>query len=245
MIGSAIERQNSEERLQQQFEELQKTNHELDSFVYSVSHDLRAPLSTILGLINIAEKDEQPANWPTYLQHIRNSINRLDNFIKEILTYSRNTRTHVESEPIDIALLVSEARNNTIPIDSNVLFKEKFDPDHQIFSSDRKRLLVILNNLLSNAYKFRNERKPKCYINVDCHRDQKHLVLRVTDNGIGIESKHLPNVFEIFYRATDRNPGSGLGLYIAKETVSKLGGTIHIESEAGEFTRVTVRLPVD
>lgn len=244
MIGSAIERQLAEARLQHQNEELQKTNHELDSFVYSVSHDLRAPLLTILGLVNIAEKDDQAANWPTYLQHIRSSINRLDNFIKEILEYSRNSRTDVEPEQINIKEWVHQARSSAWPAEAEIEFEEQYEITSHPVLIDRNRLLIILNNLLSNAYKFRDLRKAKCRVIVKCKVSEREVHLTIEDNGIGIDTSNLSRVFEMFYRATDQSPGSGLGLYIAKETVLKLKGNIHIESALGEFTRVEVSLPV-
>jgi signal transduction histidine kinase len=244
MIGSAIERQNAEDRLQQQYEELQKTNHELDSFVYSVSHDLRAPLLTILGLVNIAEKDDQPGNWPVYLQHIRSSINRLDNFIKEILEYSRNSRTDIEPEKINIRDWFHQALSSAWPPDAEIQFEEKYETTPLPVFIDRNRLLIILNNILSNAYRFRDPRKTKCQVTVNGIVNEREMLLTIEDNGIGIDTPNLSRVFEMFYRATDQSPGSGLGLYITKETVLKLKGTIRIESAIGEFTRVEIRLPV-
>ncbi len=243
MIGSAIERQNAEERLQTQFQELQKTNYELDSFVYRVSHDLRAPLATILGLVNIAEKDKDANSWPMYLQYIRNSITRLDTFTRDILEYSRNTRIDVEYELVDVRVLLAEVREYVQLSAEDVRFQERVE-GAEVVLLDRKRMLVILNNLITNACKFRDTKKTENQIIVTFRITDNELALTVEDNGIGIDSTHIPRIFDMFYRATDRKTGSGLGLYIAKETVAKLGGSINVESVFGEFTKVEVRIPL-
>ena len=111
----------------------------------------------------------------------------------------------------------------------------------KVFYSDRWRLKVILNNLLSNAIRYRNGKDPVIKISVQLDDHSAHLV--VEDNGKGIEKEHLPNLYKMFYRATDDNAGSGLGLYIVKEAIDKLNGSISIESEVHVGTRVKFTIP--
>jgi signal transduction histidine kinase len=111
----------------------------------------------------------------------------------------------------------------------------------QPFYSDRWRLKVILNNIISNAIRYRNGRDPVIKVNVDV-TDQGAAV-SIEDNGKGIAKEHLKNVFRMFYRATDDGAGSGLGLYIVKETIDKLNGSILIDSEEGKGTTVRLLIP--
>ncbi|MBL7857428.1 MAG: GAF domain-containing sensor histidine kinase [Cyclobacteriaceae bacterium] len=244
MIGSAIERQVAEDRLHSQFTELQKTNLELDFFVYSVSHDLRAPLTSILGLINIAEKENISNNQLEYLRMIRSSVHKMDGFIKEILDYSRNTRTEIDSEDVDFNVLLAEVFLRVMPPDIRTLFQIEYTIEgDEPFYSDKKRLEVILNNLVSNAVKFREVSKTSSRITITIRISSKEAEIIVEDDGIGIEEIHLDKIFNMFYRGTEKATGSGLGLYITKEVIAKLSGKIEVTSTVGEFTRFKLLLP--
>ncbi len=109
--------------------------------------------------------------------------------------------------------------------------------------SDNYRLNVILNNLISNAIRYYNPYLEDAYIKVDVLVNEHYLKIEVEDNGLGIEEKHLKNIFNMFYRATEKQSGSGLGLYIVKETVEKLNARINVKSEFGKGTTFTLRVP--
>lgn len=244
MIGSAIERQTSEELLQKQFHELQKTNQELDFFVYSVSHDLRAPLASLLGLINLAEMDLHDSNRHDYLTLMRDSVHKLDVFIKEILDYSRNSRTRIEPESIDLKTFLEELGRQIIPSDQDISFSIEYHTEPEaVFRSDKKRLWIVFNNLLSNALRFRDTDKPQSLIQLNIQLTSEGAEIQLEDNGIGIEPVHLEHIFKMFYRATERGTGSGLGLYIVKEVMAKLQGIISVDSSPNEFTRFRLWIP--
>jgi signal transduction histidine kinase len=224
--------------------ELHKLNEELDSFVYSVSHDLRAPLSSILGLISISKMAGEEDSLPTYLNKIETSVNKLDDFIKEIISYSRNVRLKVEVEEVDIKEMIEEVleglayMNPSEKID--VTLKSK---DNILFHTDKTRLRVILNNILSNAFRYYKGYINDSYIKVKIIYNNSRAIVTVEDNGIGIKPERLKRVFDMFYRATDASNGSGLGLYIAKESIIKLEGTIEVESEYERGTTFTITIP--
>jgi signal transduction histidine kinase len=178
-------RQVQEAMLKKQNEELTKINKELDSFVYSVSHDLRSPLSSILGLVNVAKLDNQKnkETITNYFDMIERSVLKLDETLREILDYSRNARGELIISEIDLSQLITAT--------------------------------------ITPA----------------------HVVLVISDNGIGIHPDYLRNVFNMFYRATDRSQGAGLGLYIVKEMVEKMEGTIIINSEFGKETLISLTIP--
>jgi len=236
-------RKQAEETLHRTNQELSKRNTELDNFVYSVSHDLRAPIASVLGLINLAKKDDDGAMKDMYLEMVHKSALQQDNFIKEILDQSRNSRLEVNREEIIFEDLIEETFSQLRFSTSTGKAVEKIVHVHQErpFYSDRWRLKVILNNIISNSIRYRNGKDP--IINIDVDIREHAVTMAIKDNGKGIEKDHLPNVYKMFYRATDDGAGSGLGLYIVKETIEKLHGKIDIESEVGKGTTVKMEIP--
>jgi signal transduction histidine kinase len=236
-------RKEAEEKLQKTNHELSKRNTELDNFVYSVSHDLRAPIASVLGLINLAKKDTDLEMKNIYLEKINNSALQQDNFIREILDQSRNSRLDVKKEEILFEPLIDETFNQLKFATSTGQSVERIVNINQKapFISDRWRIKVILNNIISNAIRYRNGKDPVIRVNVDI--DDHKVKLEVEDNGKGIAKEHLDKVYRMFYRATDDGAGSGLGLYIVKETIDKLNGSIRIESEVGKGTTVKLEIP--
>ena len=236
-------RKKAEEKLQRTNQELSKRNTELDNFVYSVSHDLRAPIASVLGLINLAKKDIDIHMKDMYLDMINKSTLQQDLFIKEILDQSRNSRLEVKREEILFQPLIDETFTQLKYATNAGLLVEKVINVNQEepFFSDRWRLKVILNNIISNAIRYRNGRDPVIKVNVDIIKNA--AMVAIEDNGKGIEKDHLPNIYKMFYRATDDGAGSGLGLYIVKEAIEKLNGHINIESEVGKGTTVKLKIP--
>jgi signal transduction histidine kinase len=110
-------------------------------------------------------------------------------------------------------------------------------------NSDRGRLKVVLNNLVGNSLKYNDANKEEKLVELKTSYQNNSLVIQVNDNGIGIAEEHQPKIFDMFYRATERSQGSGLGLYIAKETIEKLGGKISLTSKVGQGTNFSVAIP--
>ncbi|MFV5687834.1 PAS domain S-box protein [Flavobacterium sp. ZT3R25] len=223
--------------------ELIKTNTELDRFVYSISHDLRSPLTSILGLISFIEEESKETDTLEHVKMIRNSINRLDEFIKNILSYSRNKRTGLEVEKIPLQKTAADI------VDSLHSMKEAkgivFEIDikeQQSFYTDRLRFNTILENLISNAIKYHKKEESGRYVKIIGQSDHKKLQLSITDNGIGIAPTYHTKIFDMFFRLSGKKDGSGIGLYIVKDTVGILQGTIQIHSKEGVGTVFIVTL---
>jgi len=238
-----ITRKKAEDKLLQTNQELSKRNTELDNFVYSVSHDLRAPIASVLGLINLARNDKDQAMKNVYLEKINNSALQQDNFIREILDQSRNSRLEVKKDEILFEPLIDETFNQLKFATATGMAVEKIVQVRQegSFYSDRWRLKVILNNIISNSIRYRNGHDPIIKVNVAISNHR--AIVEIEDNGRGIPKEHLTKVYQMFYRATDDGAGSGLGLYIVKETMDKLQGLIKIESEVGKGTKVKLEIP--
>jgi len=223
--------------------ELVKTNTELDRFVYSVSHDLRSPLTSILGLISFIEEDSREPDTLEQVKMIRDSINRLDGFIKNILSYSQNNRTSLEAVKIPIEKTINEIVNSVRNIKGakGISFQVDID-EQQPFYSDWQRLNTILENLISNAIKYHTEEVSGRYLNVTGRTDKEGLTLSISDNGIGIDAAYHEKIFDMFYRLSGKTPGSGFGLYIVKETLEKMNGKIEVQSEKGVGTTFIITL---
>lgn len=239
------ERKKSDMALREQNDELVKINKELDSFVYSVSHNLRAPLMSVLGLLNLARmNDRKEENMNQYFEMMEHSIQKLDNTLKEILDYSRNARKDLDIKRVNIRSVVDDCIERLLYMEGSEQVKKNIDIIEQApLYSDSYRLLVIFNNLLSNTIKYRDPKKSQHFIHFYITVEKSLLTIRVQDNGIGIPPDFLPKIFNMFYRATERSEGAGLGLYIVRETVHKLGGKISVLSEVGVGTTFDIEIP--
>lgn len=235
-----------ENELKIQNELLTKTNKELDHFVYSVSHDLRAPLSSILGLTNIYSMTDNMEERKSINKMIQARVNDLDSFIKEVLDYSRNERLRLKISPTYPKATVDKIVDslNYMTGFDQVIIENKIDPSLEI-KTDPERLQVIFTNLIANSINYRDSSKDMSTITLDAQRAEDYWQFKVRDNGIGIEEIHRDKIFEMFYRANEDNPsGSGLGLYIVKETVSRLKGSIKVESQFGDGTTFIIEIPI-
>ncbi len=230
--------------LNEQNEELIKTHTELDNFIYSSAHDLRAPIASILGLTNIYTLESEQKLKDEYISHIEFTAKKLDNVIHEILQYARNSKIELEVEEIEIGSLINNVYENLKFAYLNKEYQfELINPDNIKIFSDGSRIRMILNIILNNALKYRDKSKNVHLIRCTLSKKQNGINIRIYDNGIGIGEDYLHRIFDMFYRATNSSTGSGLGLYIAKESVSKIAGIIDINSSEGKYTEVDIYLP--
>jgi signal transduction histidine kinase len=234
----------SEDLLKKQNEELTKINAELDRFVYSASHDLRAPLMSVKGLINMIKVDPDKNNIDQYLNLIEKSVNKLDHFISDIINYSRNSRMDILPKEIDFESLVQES------IDSLKFMEgaEQVSSSRRInitapFFSDYSRLQIIFNNIISNAVRYRDCRKANSFLDINIIADEEKALLIFKDNGVGILEEYVDKIFKMFFRANADSKGSGLGLYIVKSAIEKLNGEIQVFSKLGEGTEFRIIVP--
>jgi PAS domain S-box-containing protein len=224
--------------------ELINTNFELDSFVYKASHDLKAPLRSVMGLIKLAKLESKDDVQQVYLDMMNKSVLTLDAFIRDLTQFSRNSRMEIEGRPVDFDEVINEALTilkfmenaDKVKVNRKISIKS-------IFYSDLTRLSTILNNLISNAFKYHRFENNNSYINITIEADMEKSVIIVEDNGSGIDPLYIDRIFDMFYRASEISYGSGLGLYIVKNAVAKLHGSINVESILGEGTKFTVVIP--
>jgi PAS domain S-box-containing protein len=224
-------------------EELKVRNIELDNFVYKVSHDLRAPLSSVLGLVNLAKLPGNDDDLKDYLDVIEKKVNQLDHFITDVLSHSKNLKLDVIIEPINFEELIEQSFFDLSYLKGADQIKRSVVVDGDFFYSDRWRISEIFRNLMSNAIKYRSFDKPDQIIDVRIQITEERATVWFRDNGIGIEPQNLEKIFNMFYRASEQSDGSGLGLYIVKNAVDKLHGAVKVTSTAGEGTTFIISIP--
>lgn len=248
LIGSAInvsKERKLQEKLRTNNAELKKANAELDNFVYSVSHDLRSPLLSVKGLLTlILQNPTIDEDSQSYLKMADKSINRLDDTISEILEYSRNARLETIKEYFSLQSLIEQIFDDLqFSVDDHFQFRSKIYGTDQILS-DKFRLATVLRNLIGNAVKYRRLDIPRPFVNCEMFHEKDRLLCVVSDNGEGISEKDRSRVFDMFYRGNTNTVGTGLGLYICREVIHKMGGELHMESVEGSGTTFTFSIPL-
>ncbi len=249
MLNEELSSQNwqlaaQEEELKATLEELSDRNFELDQLMYKTSHDLRSPLSSILGLVNLAHLDSTAENHLVYLNKIEGRIKKLDEFIKSMLNYARVNRSEVLYEQINLRETIDNCIQELEYLDNFPSVKTKLiiKNEEVSFKSDPLRMKIVVSNIVSNAYKYYNPYQ-KSYLKIQAVITPHVVDIMFKDNGIGIKNEHLKKVFDMFYRATEKSQGSGLGMYIVKQAVDKLRGKIKVKSIFGKGTAIKIILP--
>lgn len=225
-------------------EELTKANAALDSFVYSASHDLKAPLNAISGLIQLFRMDKDEERRNDYLGKIEKSVKKLEGFITDIVDYSRNSRQVFKVEKVALESTIEELLEELkfSPNAKKIEMQQSFSGNAYLHT-DKVRLEAILKNLVSNAINYADHKKSPPFVHIAVKNGEEGATIRIVDNGIGIKEEYLDRIFEMFYRATEEIDGSGIGLFIVKEALDKIQGKVTVESAYGEGTIFNITLP--
>lgn len=233
-----------EEELRLTLDQLSERNFELDQLMYKTSHDLRSPLSSILGLVNLTKLDPDHKNISSYLQMIEGRIKKLDEFINSMLNYGRVNRGEIKVTKINLREAITNAVHQLENLSNYKLVKPKITIKNETnsFNNDVLIVNIILSNIISNAYKYYNP-EVESFLKIWVDIGPVSTLLHFKDNGIGIQEEHMDKIFNMFYRATDRSQGSGLGMYIVKQAVEKVNGTITLKSNYGYGTEIKIVLP--
>jgi PAS domain S-box-containing protein len=244
LIRDVTERKKAAEVLNDTLQELEKRNHELDNYVYKVSHDLRAPLTSMQGLLQLIKLESDTTAKAQYLSLIENRVHKLDDYIQSILYHSKMVNAAIETTPIRFDKIIEDCFEELKHYTNwqKIALKVHIG-SQEVFCSDAFRITVILKNIITNAIKYMNPQAAQSYLHFDIDVTPQKAVITARDNGIGIEEPYLDKIFHMFFRATAISQGSGLGLYIVKQAIEKLQGSIRVESRQGAGTAFIIELP--
>ncbi len=245
VIGQrTVELTQQQEELKKTNEELLLANSELDNFVYRSSHDFVAPLKSIRGLTEVAKMETGDNAQKKYLEMIGDQVSKLEEFIGNIIDYSANSYSGIKHEVIDFNRMIGDVIEDLKFYDNaeNIKFEKQLIDINGSFNSDPQRLRIILNNLVTNSIKYSDKAKPDQFVRVEVRGKPEAVVIAVEDNGLGIPDDYQEKIYDMFFRASESSEGSGLGLYIVKETVAKMNGNISLKSTEGLGTRFEVEL---
>jgi len=229
--------------LEDERENLNRENKELDSFLSNTSHDLRTPIASILGLTYLGKIELQEEKARSFMNMIEERIRKLDLVIGDILSLSRSKKVDLKVEQLDFPKLLDETIAD-IRFNKGVsaIQLDYQEGQNDTFKSDYNQIKIILNNLMSNAVKYHNLDQPNPYIRVTFKRSRSEVEISIEDNGQGIAMENIPKIFDMFYRASPTTDGTGLGLYIVQEALTKINGVITVESELGKGSTFKVVL---
>jgi signal transduction histidine kinase len=241
-IKNAYDHYLTKKQLKDKVAELEKTNDELNRFVYSTSHDLRSPLSSVQGIINLAKMEGSVQDPNNYLGMIETCVGRMDSFILKVIEYYKSIRVDDEQAYIDFNTLLNECIDLCRMQNTKIEFTLQVNQPVE-FYGDIFRMSVIMNNLISNAVKYQKPDEPNPQVNLLVEVSDKQALITIKDNGIGILEEHLNNVFKMFFRSNYTVTGLGIGLYIVKEALTRIGGEIIVDSAHGRGTIFKVSVP--
>ncbi len=240
-IKNASDAYKSKIDLRNKIKELEKTNDELNRFIYSISHELRAPLVSVIGIINLVKMEDLFESSGEYWGLIETCSSKLDYYIQKTLQYYKNTKDIPDQSEIDFDSLITELIALHAYADKDTNFKVSVNQNTK-FIGDSFRIEVILSNLISNAIKYQKTEEINKTVNVEVDVNEQEVSIKINDNGMGILREHLEKIFTQFFKSKVYH-GSGLGLFIVKEALNKINGTINVNSNIEEGTTFKITIP--
>ncbi len=251
-----IQRENDQRRellkkVREQTKELQRRHIEMEDFVYTISHDLKAPIISIQGFVTALNEDFSeilPEEAQYYLERITKNTAQIESMIREVLEYSRIGRITQEKENLDLKEIIDDIIDQISPQAQKRNIKIDFKGNSLKIYAEKNRMFQLFSNLIGNSVKYMGDQPEPC-IEVGTQKiGSKFATIFVKDNGMGIPENFMDKVFNIFVRATNLKnkeiEGTGIGLAHCKKIVETHGGQIWLESEEGKGTAIFLQLPL-
>ncbi|MBS1747390.1 MAG: hybrid sensor histidine kinase/response regulator [Bacteroidetes bacterium] len=241
-VQNAFELYSTRLQLKRKISELERTNDELNRFVYSTSHDLRSPLASVMGILNLARMENSVVDPNNYMGMIETCMNKMDIFIQKIIEYYKSVRVDEEITEINFSSMLKDSIEICKMQKPSIGFELSVDQP-VTFCNDSFRVSIIIDNLISNAVKYQKPQTDNPKVIVRVKTDEAKAQVEIEDNGIGIVEDHLNNIFKMFFRSTSQVNGLGIGLYIVKEALARIGGDISVSSTYGIGTTFRIIIP--
>ena len=225
-------------------DELQKAYEELDKFAYSATHDMRGPILSVLGIIDLTKNAEEIGEIKEMVGMMENAMLKLDNYIQNLHDHYSIRRGELNITDIDFDNVMKDM-SDLYDITSklkNVRFEKSVQQTGK-FRGDDISIKIIANNLLSNAFKYQRKDNEDKFVSISIKADNSQAVITVEDNGIGIPEKNLNDVFTMFFRGANDEIGSGFGLYNVKDALNKINGKVDVVSTENSGSKFIVTIP--
>ena len=231
-------------RLKKIEEELKIKNNDLNTFIYKASHDLKGPLVSVLGLTGMVNYEVKDPIALNYFDMIHKSISNLNNILKNLIEIASIEKAIRERQRIDFKSKIVTVLENLIinPEYSIVKVYTEVSVERDFYGNS-KMLFAVFQNIIENSFKYRSTTRQDCYIKVIIQDFYNGVQITIEDNGIGIAPQFQNKVFDMFFRGTNQAEGNGLGLYLVRNYIYKMGGEINLHSEENKGTMFTIYLP--
>ncbi len=226
-------------------QQLEYKVNELNTFVYKATHDLRSPLVSVIGLVQLVKQETALSEIQNYIDMIGQSVQKMDHLLIDLVKIVNVSQGQLAKDKIDFVWIVDEVLDSLAfrPEFSKIIFRKHYNVDIDYYG-DSGLMNSILQNIIDNAIKYKKkEDEPEPMIIIAIDVDASQVKIGITDNGIGIQEGLVEKVFDMFYRATSASDGTGLGLYIVKTAVEKMGGKINLSSVYDKGTSVSIVIP--
>jgi len=247
VFRDVTERIQMETRLQGYAADMEKKNEELESLIYSITHDFKSPLLVVGGLVGRLKKatsSRMDSKGLEYLDWIKLNVSKMEKMVGDLLVFYRADKTLIPFEPVSLGSLVDTVVRDVEPVarERNVRLRKK--GTFPLVNGYRNRLYQVIYNLVENAVKYMDQTSG-ALVEIGCKTGESEHLMYVRDNGPGIPAEHHTKIFQIFYTLEpERVSGTGIGLSIVKKIVENHGGRIWVESEPGNGTTFFFTLPV-
>jgi PAS domain S-box-containing protein len=238
---------NLEKRVQERTTELENKNKELETFSYTVSHDLKAPLRGLDGYSQLLVReygDQLDEEGRLFITNIRNATKQMNQLIDDLLTYSRVERRSLSESEVDLQSLLRALLAERMELIRDQKIATHIEIPFQQVRGDSESYNQVFRNLIDNAIKFTRD-VPNPFIDIIGTEDEDRYLIKISDNGIGFDMKYQEKIFEIFQRLhrADEYPGTGIGLAIVRKAVERMGGRVWAESSQGKGATFFLEIP--
>lgn len=248
MLTSAIaELKDKNEKLEKTLTTLQQRNNEISQISYRTYHDMRGPMVTLLGVLDLVRHEVDNETVESLLQQAEVLIKRLDEFSASLSSYTNVIHNDEKLEPLNIQTLFEEVKDSLQNTEGfskvNLYANFKLKKSDPTFIFDKNKLHTLLKVFIGNSIRYRDIDEEDCYCKVTFRLCNSYLNINIIDNGMGIEEEAKPRIFDMFFRGTETSQGPGLGLYIANNIIKEAKGTLQLTSKEGEGTSIVVEIP--
>lgn len=228
--------------LEKTLHELKERNQELDQILYRASHDLRSPITSIVGILNVLELEPLSEIQKQCFEHIRDKSTQMDELLKSLSTLSKTLTNDIHFSPVNLDALIRSCINDLRYVQnfSSVVIRTETKGLREVVT-DNLLVCIIVKNIMANALTFRDPAKEGLIL-IHATVTDTHFEIDIADDGVGISDAIKDKIFNMFYRGSELSIGSGLGLYIVRKIIDQLKGQLHLTTDNG-FTRFKVVLP--